>query len=164
MEIDSGSTTETQTTLAGFDEVDNTNESRESVNEQAASEPVTGNGSLLASVERYRGEAQREAQSSPLMESAIWTENRGRAFGSHPGLQTESGLFSLENVNIYAATFYGYCKRVFVKLTTVVGTQALSDGLAVGVSVTSLNSVYIFYRLSNPGNKSLKKYMPTLSM
>lgn len=68
MEIDSSSTTETQTTLSGFDEVDNTNERRESVNEQAASEPVTGNGSRLASEEHYRGEAQREAQSSPLME------------------------------------------------------------------------------------------------
>lgn len=95
MEIDSSSTTEMQTTLSGFDEVDNTNESRESVNEQDASEPVTGNGSLRASAERYRGEAQREAQSSLLMEGAIRTEKRGRAFGSHPGLQTESGLFSL---------------------------------------------------------------------
>lgn len=74
MEIDSSSTTETQTTLSGFDEVDNTNESRESVNEQAASELVTGNGSHRASVEHYRGEAQREAQSSPLMERAVRTE------------------------------------------------------------------------------------------
>lgn len=50
-----------------------------------------------------------------------------QSLGSRPGLQTESGLFSLENVRIYAATFYGYCKRVFVKLITAVGTQALSD-------------------------------------
>lgn len=63
MEIDSSSTTETQTTLSGFDEVDNTNESRESVNEEAASEPVTGNGSLRASVERYRGPARGSIKS-----------------------------------------------------------------------------------------------------
>lgn len=75
MEIDSSSTTEPQTTLSGFDEVDNTNESRERVNEQAASEPVTGNNSShRASVELYRGEALREAQSSQLMERAIRTE------------------------------------------------------------------------------------------
>lgn len=52
IEIESSAITEMQTTLSGFDEADNTNESREGVNEQTAPELVTGSSSHHASVER----------------------------------------------------------------------------------------------------------------
>lgn len=74
-EIDSSAITKTQTTLSGFDEVDNTNESRESINEQSASELVTGSSSHHASVERYR-EAQGEPQPRQLMGTAMRTEKQ----------------------------------------------------------------------------------------